>query len=101
MEKIHITDRQAFIEWKKNYTTKDGKFYAECYNEEEPKSYPCILLKIDDYNYNSKLVDYDIFYDFVYFANLNSVEFCFFAVNGNFYLFCEGLFFYIYILSAF
>ena len=62
-DKIYITDRQAFIEWKRKYTTNDGKFYAECLNDEEPRSYPCILLEIDDYNY--KWDDYDIFYDFV------------------------------------
>lgn len=73
-DKIYITDRQAFIEWKRKYTTDDGKFYAECYNEEEPKSYPCILLKLDVYDYNSKLADYDydIYYDFVYLTDFIS-----------------------------
>ena len=73
-DKIYINDRQAFIEWKRNYTTKDGKFYAECYNEEEPKSYPCILLKLDIYDYNSKFADYDydIYYDFVYLTDFIS-----------------------------
>ena len=66
-EKIHISDRQAFIEWKRKYTNSGGIFYAECCNEEEPKSYPCILLELDDYN--SKWDDYDIFYDFVYLTD--------------------------------
>ena len=67
MDKIHIADRQSFIEWKRKYTTTTGKFYAECYNEEEPKSYPCILLETREYNY--KWDDYDIFYDFVYLTD--------------------------------
>lgn len=49
-DKIYIADRQAFIEWKRNYTNKDGKFYAECNNEKELKSYPCILLEIQEYD---------------------------------------------------
>ena len=44
-----------------------SKFYAECHNEDEPKSYPCILLEIDDYN--NKFDDYDIHYDFVYLTD--------------------------------
>lgn len=73
-DKIYINDRQAFIEWKRKYTTDNGKFYAECCNEEEPNSYPCILLEIDEYNYNSKFVDYDIYYyyDFVYLTDFIS-----------------------------
>ena len=63
-DKIYITDRQAFIEWKRKYTNSDGKFYAECWNEEEPKSYPCILLEIE--------CDYDTFYDFVYLTDFIS-----------------------------
>ena len=69
-DKIYITDRQAFIEWKRNYTTKDGKFYADCYGEKEPKSYPCILLEIEDFN--NKWQDYDIYYDFVYLTDFIS-----------------------------
>lgn len=69
-DKIHITDRQAFIEQKRKYTNHAGKFYAECYSEEEPKSYPCILLEMDDYN--SKYDDYDIYYDFVYLTDFIS-----------------------------
>ena len=69
-DKIYITDRQAFIEWKRNYTTYDGKFYAKCCGEEEPKSYPCILLEIDEYN--AKWCDYDVFYDFVYLTDFIS-----------------------------
>ena len=69
-DKIYITDRQAFIEWKRNYTTKDGKFYAECYSEDEPKSYPCVLLEIEDFN--NKWQDYDIFYEFVYLTDFIS-----------------------------
>lgn len=73
-DKIYINDRQAFIEWKKKYTNSGGIFYAECCNEEEPKSYPCILLEIDEYDYNSKLADYDynIYYDFVYLTDFIS-----------------------------
>ena len=69
-DKIHIADRYAFIEWKRKYTNSGGIFYAECCNEEEPKSYPCILLELDDYN--SKWDDYDIFYDFVYLTDFIS-----------------------------
>lgn len=69
-DKIYITDRQAFIEWKRKYTTDKGKFYAECYFEEEPKSYPCILLEIDEYN--SKWGDYDTSYQFVYLTDFIS-----------------------------
>jgi hypothetical protein len=69
-DKIYITDRQAFIEWKRNYTTKDGKFYAVCFNENEPKSYPCILLEIEDYR---NICDKNsIFYDFVYLTDFIS-----------------------------
>ena len=64
-DKIYITDRQAFIEWKRKYTTDNGKFYAECCNEEEPNSYPCILLEIDE-------CDYNIYYDFVYLTDFIS-----------------------------
>ena len=69
-DRIYITDRQAFIEWKRKYTTSTGKFYAECYGEKEPKSYPCILLEIDEYN--NKWADYDTFYDFVYLTDFIS-----------------------------
>ena len=71
-EKIYITDRQAFIEWKGKYTANNGKFYAECGNdyEEEPKSYPCILLETEEYN--NKWDDYDIYYDFVYLTDFIS-----------------------------
>ena len=69
-DKIYITDRQAFIEWKRKYTSDAGKFYAESNNDEEPMSYPCILLEIDDYN--SKWDDYDIYYDFVYLTDFIS-----------------------------
>lgn len=69
-DKIYITDRQSFIEWKRNYTTKDGNFYAECWSEKEPKSYPCILLEMQDYN--NKWDEYDIFYEFVYLTDFIS-----------------------------
>ena len=69
-DKIYITDRQTFIEWKRNYTTKDGEFYAECYDEEEPRSYPCILLEIE--YFNKERQGYDIFYDFVYLTDFIS-----------------------------
>lgn len=69
-DKIYIADRQAFIEWKRKYTTKDGKFYAECYAEKEPQSYPCILLELDDYN--SKWDEYDTFYYFIYLTDFIS-----------------------------
>ena len=68
-DKIYITDRQAFIEWKRKYTNSVGKFYAKCLNGEEPKSYPCILLELDEYNYKW---DDDIFYDFVYLTDFIS-----------------------------
>ena len=75
-DKIYITDRQAFIEWKRKYTNSDGKFYANCWDEKEPKSYPCILLEIEEYNYYSKFVDYDYdiyyYYDFVYLTDFIS-----------------------------
>lgn len=73
-DKIYITDRQAFIEWKRKYTTDNGKFYAECCNEDAPESYPCVLLEIGEYDYNSKLADYDynIYYDFVYLTDFIS-----------------------------
>jgi hypothetical protein len=71
-DKIYITDRQAFIEWKRKYTNSGGEFYAECGNdyEEEPKSYPCILLETEEYN--NKWDDYDTFYDFVYLTDFIS-----------------------------
>jgi hypothetical protein len=69
-DKIYITDRQAFIEWKRKYTTYKGEFYAKCYSEEEPKSYPCILLEMEDYI--CKLDDFDSFYDFVYLTDFIS-----------------------------
>ena len=71
-EKIYITDRQAFIEWKRKDTTHSGKFYAECGNDyaKEPKSYPCILLETEDFN--NKWQDYDIYYDFVYLTDFIS-----------------------------
>ena len=69
-DKIYITDRQAFIEWKRNYTTYDGKFYAKCCDEEEPKSYPCILLDMEEYV--CKWDDFDRFYDFVYLTDFIS-----------------------------
>lgn len=69
-DKIYIADKQAFIEWKRKYTTHTGKFYAECYCEKEPKSYPCILLEIDEYN--TKWGEYDSFYHFVYLTDFIS-----------------------------
>ena len=69
-DKIYITDRQAFIEWKRKYTTYKGVFYAECGNEEEPKSYPCILLETAEYN--NKWDEDDIYYDFVYLTDFIS-----------------------------
>lgn len=69
-DKIYIKDRQAFIEWKRKYTTYNGKFYAKCNCKEEPKSYPCILLEMEDFN--DKWEVYDIFYDFVYLTDFIS-----------------------------
>jgi hypothetical protein len=69
-DKIYITDRQAFIEWKRKYTNSGGIFYANCWDEKEPNSYPCILLEMDDYN--SKFDDYDIYYVFVYLTDFIS-----------------------------
>jgi hypothetical protein len=69
-DKIYITDRQAFIEWKRKYTDKDGKFYADYNNEKEPESYPCILLEIEDYN--NVWDNYDLFYYFVYLTDFIS-----------------------------
>ena len=69
-DKIYITDRQTFIEWKRNYTNRDGKFYAKCCSEKEPNSYPCILLDIEEYD--NKWGDYDVFYDFVYLTDFIS-----------------------------
>lgn len=69
-DKIYITDRQAFIEWKRKYTNSGGMFYANCWDEKEPNSYPCILLEMDDYN--SKFDDYDIYYVFVYLTDFIS-----------------------------
>ena len=69
-DKIYITDKQAFIEWKRNHTNKSGWFNAVCWDEKEPKSYPCILLEMDDYN--SKFDDYDIYYVFVYLTDFIS-----------------------------
>lgn len=69
-DKIYITDRQAFIEWKRKYTNSGGIFYAKCWDEEEPNSYPCIILEMDDYN--SKFDDYDIYYVFVYLTDFIS-----------------------------
>lgn len=69
-DKIYITDRQAFIEWKGKYTTHDGKFYAKCCDEKEPKSYPCILLDMEEYI--CKWDDFDRFYDFVYLTDFIS-----------------------------
>ena len=45
-------------------------FMPNCYCEKEPKSYPCILLEIDEYN--AKWSDYDVFYDFVYLTDFIS-----------------------------
>ena len=69
-DKIYITDRQAFIEWKRNYTTYDGKFYAKCGSEKEPKSYPCILLDMEEYI--TKYDDFESLYDFVYLTDFIS-----------------------------
>ena len=69
-DRIYIRDRQAFIEWKRKYTNSSGVFYAECVSEDEPKSYPCILLEIDVYNI--KYTDYDTYYDFVYLTDFIS-----------------------------
>ena len=67
MEKIYITSRQEFIEWKRHYTTTDDKFHAISSGEDEPKSYPCILCEYEDYNH--KWYDYDTYYDFVYLSD--------------------------------
>lgn len=69
-EKIYITDRQAFIEWKRNYTTYDGKFYAKSCGDEEPKSYPCVLLDMEEFI--CKWDDFERFYDFVYLTDFIS-----------------------------
>jgi hypothetical protein len=67
MEKIYITDRQAFIEWKLKYTTDAGKFHAISCGEDEPTSYPCILLEYEEYN--NRFLNYDTYYDFVYLTD--------------------------------
>ncbi len=73
MEKIYINDRQAFIEWKRKHTTYNGKFYAISCNDDEPMSYPCILLEHKEYN--NKYLDYDTCYDFVYLTDfIHSTE---------------------------
>ncbi len=69
-DNIYITDRQAFIEWKRKYTDSGGKFHNKCCNEEEPKSYPCILLELEEYN--CKWDDYDNYYYFVYLTDFIS-----------------------------
>ena len=70
-DKIYIADRQAFIEWKRKYTTKNGKIYAECFEDEkEPKSYPCVLLEIEEYN--NRWDEDSIFYSFVYLTDFIS-----------------------------
>ncbi len=69
-DKIYITERQTFIEWKRNYTTSDGKFYAKCKSEKEPNSYPCILLELEEYN--CTFDDFDRFYYFVYLTDFIS-----------------------------
>ena len=67
MGKIYITDRQEFIEWKRKYTTSDGKFYAISCDDNEPKSYPCILLEHEVLN--KEYDDNDTYYDFVYLTD--------------------------------
>lgn len=67
MEKIYIDDRQAFIEWKRKYTTYNGKFYAISCDDNEPISYPCILLEHEAYNNIHS--DYDTYYNFVYLTD--------------------------------
>ena len=67
MEKIYINDRQAFIEWKRKYTTTDGKFHAISCDDDEPMSYPCILLEHEEYN--NRYLDYDTYYSFVYLTD--------------------------------
>jgi hypothetical protein len=69
-DKIYITDRQAFIEWKRKHNNSSGRFSAVCWDEEEPKSYPCILLEIDEYN--NQWDDYNIYYYFVYLTDFIS-----------------------------
>ena len=67
MEKIYINDRQAFIEWKVKYTTDAGKFHAISICEDEPLSYPCVLIEYDDYD--SRYCVYDTYYNFVYLTD--------------------------------
>ena len=67
MEKNYINDRQAFIEWKRKYTTDAGKFHAISCSETEPLSYPCILLEYDEYD--NRYLNYDTHYDFVYLTD--------------------------------
>ena len=67
MEKNYISDRQAFIEWKRKYTTDAGMFHAISCSETEPLSYPCILLEYDEYDY--RYLNYDTYYDFVYLTD--------------------------------
>jgi hypothetical protein len=69
-DKIYITDRQAFIEWKIKHNNSSGIFNAVCWDEDEPKSYPCILLEIDEYN--NQWDDYNIYYYFVYLTDFIS-----------------------------
>ena len=70
MEKNYINDRQAFIEWKRKYTTDAGKFHAISCSETEPLSYPCILLEYDEYD--NRYLNYDTHYDFVYLTDFIS-----------------------------
>ena len=65
MEKIYISDRQAFIEWRQSHTTPYGDKPIE-YDEKEPKSYPCILIENDEYDENSYS---DKYYGFVYLTD--------------------------------
>ncbi len=62
-----IKDKQAFNEWKKIYTTDTGHFNAVGCCEDEPLSYPCVLIEFDIEDENYEVCE--THYQFVYLTD--------------------------------
>ena len=66
MEKILIKNNEAFVDWQKAHSDYLGNFEGCSYDEDSPKSYPCILIEKLEYNECSYC---NLCYGFVYLTD--------------------------------
>ena len=68
MEKILIKNNKDFIDWKKKSSDYLGNLAGRFYDEDSPKSYPCVLVEYWDYDKDSYC---DLYYSFIYLTDFD------------------------------